>query len=122
MPSAYTVPSAGIAHHIDPKRNATHLGTVLDELAMLKASGETGLVEALHEAAEKVPQRALFVIISDLFVNPEELGRPFSIYGSGNTMRPFFICWSGGRSTSSLIDRSASSTLKGEHPFSLTRP
>ncbi|MCA9112123.1 MAG: DUF58 domain-containing protein [Planctomycetaceae bacterium] len=68
---------AGIAHHIDPKRNATHLGTVLDELAMLKGSGETGLVEALHEAAEKVPQRALFVIISDLFVNPEELGEAF---------------------------------------------
>ncbi|MCA9074047.1 MAG: DUF58 domain-containing protein [Planctomycetaceae bacterium] len=67
----------GIAQQIDPKRNATHLGTVLDELATTEATGETGLISALHEAAERVPQRALFVIISDLFVDPEELGECF---------------------------------------------
>jgi hypothetical protein len=49
------------------------LGNVLDELGRTEASGETGLPAALHEAAERVPQRALFVIISDLFVDPAEL-------------------------------------------------
>jgi uncharacterized protein (DUF58 family) len=66
---------AGTEFHkeIPPKRNARHLGVVLDELADMKASGETGLAEALHEAAEKVSQRALVVVISDLFVQPEDL-------------------------------------------------
>ncbi len=67
----------GFHQQIDPKRNAAHLGTVLDELAITEATGETGLVSALHEAAERVPQRALFVVISDLFVDPEELGECF---------------------------------------------
>ena len=55
---------------IPAKRSAAHLRFVLDELANMKAEGETGLPEALHEAAEKVSQRALIVVISDLFVEP----------------------------------------------------
>jgi hypothetical protein len=50
---------------------------VLDELGNMTAAGKTGLVAALHEAAERVPQRALFVIISDLFVPPAELSECF---------------------------------------------
>ena len=45
----------------------------MDELAAAKPGGHTGLAAALHEAAEKVPQRALIVVISDLFIQPEEL-------------------------------------------------
>jgi len=55
---------------IPPKRNAAHLRHVLDQLDAMKAAGETGLVDALHIAAEQIPQRALIVIISDLFVEP----------------------------------------------------
>jgi uncharacterized protein (DUF58 family) len=58
---------------LPPKRGAAHLGTVLDQLAEMKSGGPTGLASALHEAAERVPRRALFVIISDLFVQPVEL-------------------------------------------------
>jgi uncharacterized protein (DUF58 family) len=65
--------SQSFTKEIPPKRNAVHLGNVLDELGQMTAAGETGLVAALHEAAERVPQRALFVIISDLFVDPAEL-------------------------------------------------
>jgi len=61
------------AKEIPPKRNAAHLRNILDELADMRAEGETGLAAALHEAAEKVRQRALIVIISDLFVPPAEL-------------------------------------------------
>ena len=67
----------GFQKEILPKRNASHLRIVLDELAGMQAAGETGLVEALHEAAEKIRQRALVVIISDLFVDPNELNRCF---------------------------------------------
>lgn len=69
--------SQGISRHIPPKRNAAHLGVLLDELAAIKAGGQTGLADALHEAAERIPQRALFVIISDLFLDPTQLGECF---------------------------------------------
>lgn len=55
------------------RRGASHLGLVLDGLGEMKGSGETGIVEALHEAAEKISQRALVVVFSDLFVEPELL-------------------------------------------------
>jgi len=62
---------------ISPKRNAAHLRVVLDELAIVEAKGETGLPEALHEAAERIRQRALVVVISDLFVETKELSDCF---------------------------------------------
>jgi uncharacterized protein (DUF58 family) len=58
---------------IRPKRNAAHLRIVLDTLAKLKAEGKTGLAESLHEAAENIRQRALVVVVSDLFIEPEVL-------------------------------------------------
>ena len=58
---------------IRPKRSAANLKFVLDELEAMTGEGETGLPEALHQAAEKIGQRALVVIISDLFIDPEEL-------------------------------------------------
>ena len=39
----------------------------------MRAEGRTGLAAALHQAAEKVRQRALIVTISDLFIEPEIL-------------------------------------------------
>ncbi len=63
----------GFRREIPPKRSSAALRNVLDELALMKAEGETGLPMALHEAAERVAQRALVVIISDLFMDPEEL-------------------------------------------------
>ncbi len=62
---------------ISPKRNAAHLRVILDELGTMEAAGETGLPAALHEAAERIRQRALVVIISDLFVEPKELADAF---------------------------------------------
>ena len=58
---------------IPPKRGATHLGLVLDQMAGVEPIGGTTLLSALHDAAEKIRQRALVVILSDLFVAPLEL-------------------------------------------------
>jgi uncharacterized protein (DUF58 family) len=55
------------------KRGASHLGLVLDALGELQPEGETRIVESLHEAAEKIKQRALVVIVSDLLVQPADL-------------------------------------------------
>lgn len=62
---------------IQPKRNATHLRVVLDTISEIKPAGETGLADSLHEAAERIRQRALVVVISDLFIEPSILQNCF---------------------------------------------
>lgn len=70
---------AGTDFHteIRPKRNATHLRVVLDKLAEMKAEGETGLADSLHKAAESIGQRALVVVVSDLYIEPDTLNSCF---------------------------------------------
>ena len=68
------VAGAELHREIRPKRGTAHLRKVLDEIAQLETAGQTGLVDCLHAVAEKVQQRALVVIISDLLVAPEPLG------------------------------------------------
>ena len=62
---------------IPPRRSAAHLRHILDEMATMQADGDTGLPEALHAVAEKVSQRALVVIVSDLFTDTDELRKAF---------------------------------------------
>ena len=63
---------------IAPKRNSAHLRVILDEIGGMEAEGKTGLPAALHEAAERIRQRALVVVVSDLFIDPREFKRLFS--------------------------------------------
>jgi uncharacterized protein (DUF58 family) len=63
----------GIVRNIPPKRNPAHLMAVFDILEAARPGGETQLVPVLHELAETTRQRALIVIISDLFVEPAQL-------------------------------------------------
>ena len=65
--------ASGIVKSVPPKRNPAHLTTVFDILEQTKPEGDTQLVGVLHELAETIRQRALIVIISDLFVEPELL-------------------------------------------------
>ncbi|HEX8311488.1 MAG TPA: DUF58 domain-containing protein [Chthoniobacteraceae bacterium] len=55
------------------RRGASHLGLVLDQMGQIEPVGGTTLLTALHDAAEKIRQRALVVILSDFFVPPAEL-------------------------------------------------
>jgi uncharacterized protein (DUF58 family) len=65
--------AGGIVRNIPPKRNPAHLLTVFDVLEQAHPKGETQLVPVLHELAETIRQRALVIIISDLFVEPDLL-------------------------------------------------
>lgn len=58
---------------IPARSRPAHLQHIFETLNSIKPKGETGLVNALHEVAEKVAQRALVIIISDFFCDPEEL-------------------------------------------------
>lgn len=63
----------GIVRNLPPKRNPAHLMTFFDLLEQAQPQGETGLADVLHELAETIRQRALIVILSDLFVESELL-------------------------------------------------
>lgn len=67
----------GVVQNVPPKRNAAHLRLVLDVLEQAKPKGETQLATVLHELAETVRQRALVVILSDFFIDPELLSGCF---------------------------------------------
>ena len=62
---------------IPARRGPGHLGQVLDRLGGLRPAGGTTLLTALHEAAEKIRQRALIIIFSDFFVPPADLKSAF---------------------------------------------
>jgi uncharacterized protein (DUF58 family) len=58
---------------VPPSRRPAHLDRLFTTLGSLDPSGDTGLVPALHTIAEKIGQRALVVILSDLFTDPDQL-------------------------------------------------
>jgi len=58
---------------IPARRNATHLGNIFEGLSKLKPKGETALVPALHDLAERIPQRGLVLIFSDFFTALDQL-------------------------------------------------
>ena len=51
---------------------------MFDVLEEAVPAGPTRLPEVLHEIAETIRQRALVVVVSDLFVEPAALGQAFS--------------------------------------------
>jgi uncharacterized protein (DUF58 family) len=61
------------AQDIPPRRNPGHLQLLLKTLRQCRPEGETGLIAALHELAEKVRQRALVIVLSDFFCDVEGL-------------------------------------------------
>ena len=62
-----------VVRNLPPRRNPAHLRLVLDALEEARPQGASRLPEVLHEIAETVRQRALVVILSDLFMEPEAL-------------------------------------------------
>jgi uncharacterized protein (DUF58 family) len=66
-----------IVTDIPPRRNPVHLVPIFDLLETIKPTGGTQLVSLLHELAETIRQRALVIIISDLFADPTELRGAF---------------------------------------------
>jgi len=62
---------------IPAKRGPLHLRVLLDQIGRIEAHGETQLIGAIHEAAEKISQRALIVIVSDLLFDLAPLQEAF---------------------------------------------
>ncbi|HUG18979.1 MAG TPA: DUF58 domain-containing protein [Planctomycetaceae bacterium] len=66
-----------IVQTIPPRRTPSHLRGVFDILENSRPKGDTRLVGRLHELAETIPQRALIVLVSDLFMPPADLKSAF---------------------------------------------
>ena len=67
----------GIVRSVPPRRSPAHLRTVFDLLEQTQPKGDTALAATLHELAETISQRAMVIIISDLFVEPNLLRSSF---------------------------------------------
>jgi uncharacterized protein (DUF58 family) len=59
--------SDGTVHDIPPRDAPSHLRTLFDTMADVQATGATGIVRTIHDLAEKIRQRALVIVFSDLF-------------------------------------------------------
>jgi uncharacterized protein (DUF58 family) len=68
----------GIVRTLPPRRSAAHLRLLFDILEEAQPAGPSRLPEVLHELAETIRQRALVVIVSDLFMDPAVLSSSFS--------------------------------------------
>jgi uncharacterized protein (DUF58 family) len=58
---------------IPPRRNPAHLKVLLEALDKTEARGDTGLISALHDLAERVRRRAVVIVVSDFFCDLEPL-------------------------------------------------
>lgn len=56
-----------------PRRKASHIQNIFKNLHEIQPKAETGLVQGLHDIAEKIGSRAMIVVISDFFCDLEEL-------------------------------------------------
>ncbi len=59
--------SDGALHEIPPRDSPSHLRVLFDTIAELKPHGRTRIIQAIHDLAEKIRQRALVIVFSDFF-------------------------------------------------------
>jgi uncharacterized protein (DUF58 family) len=62
-----------VRDRVPPRQGPGHLRTLMEKLEHTEPGGETGLSDTFHELAETIKRRALVVILSDLFDDPDRL-------------------------------------------------
>jgi uncharacterized protein (DUF58 family) len=68
-----TIFDSEIRQHVPTRTGTRHLRTIAERLAENRPRGHTKTGYALHSLAEMIRRRALIVILSDLFDEPEEV-------------------------------------------------
>ncbi len=63
----------GIVQNVPARRNPAHLRTLVRHAGAREATGRNRTRAVLHELAETVRQRALIMILSDMFIEPEAM-------------------------------------------------
>ncbi len=72
-----TIAAEGETVRIPPRRRPSHLRLLVGEMARVEPGGPTRLVEVLHDVAERAGRRAMVCVLSDLFMDPDELRDAF---------------------------------------------
>jgi uncharacterized protein (DUF58 family) len=62
-----------VRDRIPPRQGPAHLRLIMEKLEKTQTAGETTLAATFHELAESIKRRALVIILSDLFDDPEAL-------------------------------------------------
>jgi uncharacterized protein (DUF58 family) len=62
-----------VRDRVPPRQGPGHLRVVMERLEATSPGGDTGLSETFHQLAETIKRRALVVVISDLFDDPDKL-------------------------------------------------
>jgi len=60
--------------HMDAANSFLHLNNLLKQMQVVHPAAKTEMAKSLHEVAEAVNRRALVVIMSDLFDDPDAIG------------------------------------------------
>lgn len=68
---------------VPPRATSAHLGEIGDALLALRAEGGTRLDVALRHLIEHVGRRSVVYVISDLFDDPDAIGRQLGLLGAG---------------------------------------
>lgn len=63
----------GNTREVPPRHSPAHLRHVYDALGDLKPAGGSAIARSLHDLAERARQRALIIVFSDFFADPDEL-------------------------------------------------
>lgn len=63
----------GVQKYLPAKASPAQVRQVLEIVDAAKAAGETDAATVLHDVAERIPQRGVVFIVSDLFGDPDEL-------------------------------------------------
>ena len=65
--------SADDGEMLPPRRVAGQVNVLFNKLGRVRAEGETLLDQSLHELAERIRERALVIVVSDLFLEPQRI-------------------------------------------------
>jgi uncharacterized protein (DUF58 family) len=63
----------GVRDQVPPRQGPGHLRVLMEKLEQTSPGGETSLSTTFHQLAESIKRRALVVVISDLFDDPDKL-------------------------------------------------
>src|SRR5262245_18866520 len=70
-----TVFDAGIRQTIPLRTSTSHLNTIVRALETKEAKNKTNMSQVLSRVAETYPRRGMMILVSDLFVEPDDLLR-----------------------------------------------
>mgnify|MGYP001197473546 FL=1 len=63
----------GIDKFIPPRSTPNHLSTILQAIDISKPSLDTNIASTFHDIADRIPRRALVIVLSDLLDDPMEV-------------------------------------------------